>query len=78
MKRRDTLMQTSAIAFPDTEFTGLGKTPVFLSVGIVLGAGDEREFYAEVTDADRIGAAPPFTASTVLPHLEIETVDTTQ
>jgi hypothetical protein len=68
MKHRDAAIRRHAIAFLDTEFTGLGRTPVLLSVGIVLGAGDEREFYAEVTDADRLNAAAAFTADTVLPQ----------
>lgn len=58
--------QMRILAFLDTEFTGLGKTPVLLSVGIVLGVGDKREFYAEVTDTDRLAAAEAFTADTVL------------
>lgn len=56
------------IAFLDTEFTGLGPCPQLLSVGIVLGLGDGREFYAEVTDADRLEAATDFVVDTVLPQ----------
>ena len=56
------------MAFLDTEFTGLGSAPVLLSVGIVLGGGNHREFYAEVVDADRLGAAASFTVRNVLPQ----------
>ena len=58
------------IAFLDTEFTDLVMQPRLLSVGLVAGAGigGDREFYAEVTDRDRIHAASWFALSAVLPQ----------
>lgn len=60
------------IAFLDTEFTGLLADPKLLSVGIVLGAGQgnakDSEFYAEVTDRERLHAASWFVLDAVLPQ----------
>ena len=60
------------IAFLDTEFTGLLADPKLLSVGIVLGAGNDNakgdEFYAEVTDRERLHAASWFVLDAVLPQ----------
>lgn len=56
------------IAFLDTEFTDLVIRPRLLSVGLVAGRENEREFYAEVTDQDRIRATSWFGLSAVLPQ----------
>jgi hypothetical protein len=56
------------IVFLDTEFTDLAIQPRLLSVGIVADAGNNREFYAEVTDRDRIHAACWFALDAVLPQ----------
>lgn len=56
------------IVFLDTEFTDLVVDPRLLSVGLVEGHARRCEFYAEVTDADRLGAASWFAQSEVLPQ----------
>ena len=56
------------IVFLDTEFTDLVVEPRLLSVGLVAGHSRHREFYAEVTDADRLHAASWFTRGAVLPQ----------
>lgn len=56
------------IAFLDTEFTDLVIRPRLLSVGLVADCGSAREFYAEVTDRDRIHATGWFALSAVLPQ----------
>ncbi len=56
------------LAFLDTEFTDLVIRPRLLSVGIVGDSGSEREFYAEVTDPDRLHATSWFGLDAVLPQ----------
>jgi hypothetical protein len=56
------------IVFLDTEFTALVVEPHLLSVGLVEGHPRHREFYAEVTDADRLRAASWFAQGAVLPQ----------
>ncbi len=56
------------LAFLDTEFTDLVIRPRLLSVGVVTERGAGREFYAEVTDADRVRATGWFGQSAVLPQ----------
>ena len=56
------------LAFLDTEFTDLVIRPRLLSVGVVAERGGRREFYAEVTDADRVHATGWFGQSAVLPQ----------
>jgi hypothetical protein len=56
------------LAFLDTEFTDLVVQPRLLSVGLVTDRADGAEFYAEVTDADRIGATGWFGLGAVLPQ----------
>jgi hypothetical protein len=56
------------IAFLDTEFTDLVNRPRLLSVGLVTDGESNREFYAEVTDRDRIHGASWFVMSAVLPQ----------
>jgi hypothetical protein len=58
----------AVIIFLDTEFTDLVIQPRLLSVGIVAGYGSNGEFYAEVTDRDRIHAASWFALDAVLPQ----------
>ena len=58
----------AVLAFLDTEFTDLVIRPRLLSVGVVAERGFSREFYAEVTDQDRIHATGWFGQSAVLPH----------
>ena len=53
------------LAFLDTEFTDLVVWPRLLSVGLVAEGG-RSEFYAEVTDPDRIRATGPFGKGAVL------------
>ena len=53
------------LAFLDTEFTDLVVWPRLLSVGLVAEGG-KSEFYAEVTDPDRIRATGPFGKGAVL------------
>ncbi len=53
------------LAFLDTEFTDLVVWPRLLSVGLVAG-GAKSEFYAEVTDPDRLSATGPFGKGAVL------------
>jgi len=55
------------LAFLDTEFTDLVIRPRLLSVGVVAERGRVQEFYAEVTDPDRIQATRWFSQSAVLP-----------
>lgn len=55
-------------AFLDTEFTDLVIRPRLLSVGLVTEPGNERAFYAEVTDRDRIQATNWYGLSAVLPQ----------
>jgi len=54
-------------AYLDTEFTDLVAQPQLLSVGLVTSAGDGREFYAEVTDPERLRATGWFGLCAVLP-----------
>jgi hypothetical protein len=56
------------IVFLDTEFTDLVIEPRLLSVGLVEGGMRHGEFYAEVTDRDRIHAASWFALDCVLPQ----------
>jgi hypothetical protein len=56
------------IAFLDTEFTDLVTQPRLLSVGLVAGNPGGADFYAEVTDTDRIHASSWFALSAVLPQ----------
>jgi len=56
------------LAFLDTEFTDLVIEPRLLSVGIVTDDRNDREFYAEVTDPDRLHATCWFGLATVLPQ----------
>jgi len=56
------------IAFLDTEFTDLVVQPRLLSAGIVLSAGTANEFYAEVSDPDRLAGASQFALDAVLPQ----------
>ena len=56
------------LAFLDTEFTDLVIRPRLLSVGVVAERGNRREFYAEVTDPDRVQATGWFGQSAVLPQ----------
>lgn len=56
------------VVFLDTEFTGLVGDPQLLSVGIVVSGDARCEFYAEVNDADRLGAASRFAREAVLPQ----------
>ena len=56
------------IIFLDTEFTDLVVEPRLLSIGMVATAGIDCEFYAEVTDRDRIHAACGFALHVVLPQ----------
>ena len=56
------------LAFLDTEFTDLAVWPRLLSVGLVTDHGSDREFYAEVTDPDRIDATHRFGRGVVLPQ----------
>ncbi len=55
------------LAFLDTEFTDLVIQPRLLSAGIVT-SGNGPEFYAEVTDSDRIHATGWFGLGAVLPN----------
>ena len=55
-------------AYLDTEFTDLVIRPRLLSVGIVAATLVEREFYAEVTDRDRVAATGWFGLGAVLPQ----------
>lgn len=56
------------LAFLDTEFTDLVIRPRLLSVGLVTSVAGQREFYAEVTDRDRIHATNWFGLACVLPQ----------
>jgi hypothetical protein len=56
------------LAFLDTEFTDLVIHPRLLSVGLVTACGDGREFYAEVTDPDRLKATGWYGKGAVLPQ----------
>jgi len=56
------------LAFLDTEFTDLVIRPRLLSVGVVAERGRRQEFYAKVTDPDRIQATSWFGQSAVLPQ----------
>ena len=56
------------IIFLDTEFTDLVIEPRLLSIGMVAAAEVDIEFYAEVTDRDRIHAACWFAMDVVLPQ----------
>ncbi len=56
------------LAFLDTEFTDLVIRPRLLSVGLVTELGHGREFYAEVTDSDRIDATSGYGRGAVLPQ----------
>lgn len=54
--------------FLDTEFTGLVARPCLLAVGLVAEATAGGEFYAEVTDAERLADASWFARGAVLPQ----------
>ena len=56
------------IAFLDTEFTDLNILPRLLSVGLVTARSGGPEFYAEVSDADRLSATSWFGRGVVLPQ----------
>ena len=56
------------IVFLDTEFTSLTVYPRLLSVGLVAGDPFGGEFYAEVTDGDRLQDASSFALHAVLPQ----------
>ncbi len=56
------------LAFLDTEFTDLVIRPRLLSVGLVTELGSGPEFYAEVTDPDRIRATSWYGLDAVLPQ----------
>jgi hypothetical protein len=56
------------LAYLDTEFTDLVIQPRLLSVGLVAERGIHREFYAEVTDEDRLQATGRFGRGAVLPQ----------
>jgi hypothetical protein len=56
------------LVFLDTEFTDLVIRPRLLSVGLVAERRAEREFYAEVTDLDRIRATNWYGLGAVLPQ----------
>ena len=56
------------LAFLDTEFTDLVVWPRLLSVGLVVDGPDDRAFYAEVTDPDRLRATGWFGQGAVLPQ----------
>ncbi len=56
------------LAFLDTEFTDLVIRPRLLAVGLVTTCGDGREFYAEVTDQDRLQATGWYGRGAVLPQ----------
>jgi hypothetical protein len=56
------------MVFLDTEFTDLNILPRLLSVGLVTGSIDGPEFYAEVTDEDRLSATSWFGRGVVLPQ----------
>jgi hypothetical protein len=58
----------NVLAILDTEFTDLGIRPRLLSVGLVTSRAGQREFYAEVTDRDRIHATNWFGLASVLPQ----------
>jgi hypothetical protein len=58
----------AVLAFLDTEFTDLVFRPRLLSVGVVTERGTAREFYAEVTDPDRLRATGWFGQGAVLPQ----------
>ena len=62
------MVGANMIAYLDTEFTDLVARPRLLSVGIVGGPGVEPDFYAEVTDPDRVRAASWFAMDAVLPQ----------
>jgi hypothetical protein len=55
-------------AYLVTEFTDLYTRPQMLSLGLVTEASDGREFYAEVTDPDRLRATGWFGLCAVLPQ----------
>ena len=56
------------LAFLDTEFTDLVISPRLLSVGLVTERRSGREFYAEVSNPDRIQATNWFGLDAVLPQ----------
>lgn len=56
------------VVFLDTEFTDLDVAPRLLSVGIVADGAGHDDFYAEVTDPDRLHDASPFALQAVLPQ----------
>ena len=58
----------AVLAFLDTEFTDLVIRPRLLSVGVVAESANRREFYAEVTDPDRVRATSWFGQSAVIPQ----------
>lgn len=56
------------IVFLDTEFTDLAVHSRLLSVALVADTASQPDFYAEVTDADRLQGASRFAVNTVLPQ----------
>jgi len=56
------------LAFLDTEFTDLVIWPRLLSVGVVAEGRLNPEFYAEVTDPDRVNSTSKFGQRVVLPQ----------
>ena len=56
------------IIYFDTEFTDLTIDPRLLSIGMVVAGRKASEFYAEVTDRDRLAAASRFAVHVVLPQ----------
>ncbi len=56
------------LAFLDTEFTDLVTRPRLLSVGIATDLASGPQFYAEVTDPDRLRATNRFGQANVLPQ----------
>jgi len=65
---RHELSGSLVIIFLDTEFTDLVNEPRLLSIAMVGAGGVDREFYAEVTDRQRIHAASWFALDVVLPQ----------
>ena len=56
------------IVFLDTEFTDASSSARLLSVGLVCGGPYQDEFYAEVSDSDRLDGASEFASNVVLPQ----------
>lgn len=66
--RHFSIASPAMIAFLDTEFTDLVTDARLLSVGLVAGHVGGPQFYAEVTDRDRLRAAGWFALDAVLPQ----------